>query len=247
MKRIVVFLLVIALTLPALFSCDQFGAGSDFDDVVSNVNKAEVPPVQLVSNMYKVSQPTKVVASEKIVIVSGGVLELNGSYEIVTGYVDNAPASIFKSKIDEIRSVEDGGSSDEVKPIVNTVERVVEAIEGVGSRVNGGQWNEEGQVWTIGRGRMGINLKEELLENVTYENHTLTFDISEENVAAVLGEEYATYISGTTHVVIVDDGAVVLSIEINYNTAENAEVNVTSNSVYVKIDYTYDFERININ
>ena len=122
MKRILVLILVIALCATALSSCALFDGffRSEIDDI---------------ADMYSVSAPTKVSATTTQKI---GSLELNCSYELVTGYVDNRPASVYTVHTEEIRSVEDGGNNDEVKPLIKTVDKKTEAIEGFGSRTNGG-------------------------------------------------------------------------------------------------------------
>ena len=229
MKKIVVLLLIAALVVPTLFSC------------VEQV----VTPVNVVAGMYKVSQPTKVVATTKQIIVPD-ILELDGRYEIVTGYVDSKPASVYKMQTEEIRSVEEGGQNEEVKELVKTTSRVVEAIEGKGSRINGGDWNAEGTVWNIGRGRMALNLSNDYVKSYTYNNHVLTLEVAKENAANVLGEEYAQYIDSDVHIVIVDDGAVVVSVELTYFIAANEEANLGRSEMHVKVDYTYDIERITI-
>lgn len=227
MKKLVVLLLLVALVVPALFSCNK------------------TTPVDLVDGMYKVSQPTKVVATTKQIIIADQ-LELDGRYEIVTGYVDSKLASVFKMETEEIRSVEEGGQNDEVKDLIKTTTKVVEAIEGKGARVNGGEWNEEGTVWNIGRGRMALNLDNDFVKTYTYDNHVLTIDVAKENAAQVLGEDYAQYIDSDVHIVIVDDGAVVTSIELTYYTVANAEANLDRTQMYVRVDYTYDIEKITI-
>lgn len=231
MKKIVVLLLIAALVVPSLFSCSLFAQ--------------EESPVTSVSNMYRVSQPTKVVATTKHVIIPD-LLELDGRYEIVTGYVDGSLASVYKIETEELRSVEEGGQNEEVKDLVKSTSKVIEAIEGKGSRVNGGDWNEEGTVWTIGRGRMALKLNDSLVKSYTYENHTLSVIVAKENAAAVLGEEYAQYIDSDVSIVIVDDGAVVTSVELRYSVAANEEANLGITEMFVRVDYTYDIEKINI-
>ena len=228
MKKIVVLLLIAALVVPALFSCNS-----------------QITPINLVDGMYRVSQPTKVVATTKQIIVPD-ILELDGEYEIVTGYVDSKPASVFKMTTEEIRSVEEGGQNEEVKDIVKTNTRVIEAIEGKGSRTNGGEWNEEGTAWTIGRGRMTLNLSNDIAKSYTYNNQTLNLVVAKENAAKVLGEEYAQYIDSDVNIVVVDDGAVVTSVELTYYIAANEEVNLGRSEMHVKVNYTYDIEKITI-
>ena len=232
MKKIFVFILVIALCATALSSCavvDWFNGlfRSELDDI---------------ADMYSVSAPTKVVATTTQKI---GALELNCSYEIVTGYVDNSRASVYTVTTEELRTVEEGGKTEEVKDMIKTTTKKTEAIEGFGSRTNGGEWNPDGDVWTIGRGRMAINLAEDALVNVVYENHTLTFTVPQANVATVFGEEYSKDMSSDVQVKIVDDGAVVTSIELHYNLAGDG-ANLAESEMTVKVVYTYDLERITI-
>lgn len=231
MKKIVVFLLIVALCVPALFAC------KNKEETPSN------PVMQQVAKMYSVSQPTKVVAKTTQVIDS---VKLSCDYTLTTGYVDNSAASVYVANIQEIRSVEEGGQNEEVKDLIKSYTRTIESIEGKGSRTNGGEWNAEGTVWTIGRGRMALNLDESAVTNIKYENHVLTFTVPKANAAKVLGEEYAADISSDVLVRIVDDGAVVTSVELHYNLAGNADINLSESVMTVKVDYTYDIERITI-
>ena len=116
MKKTIVFVLVMALCVTALSSCafiQNLLPGNNGDDGI-------VSPVTIVANMYKMSSPTKIVATTKQSISS---LELNCSYELVTGYVDNRPASVYTVNTEEIRTVEDGGNTDEVKDIIKKTTR----------------------------------------------------------------------------------------------------------------------------
>lgn len=230
MKKIIVFMLVVALCVPALFSCEM---------VTNLINN----PLKSVMKMYSMSSPTKVVATTTQKI-SG--VELNCSYELVTGYVDNTPASVYTVTTEEIRSVADGGNTEEIKDLVKSTTKKIEAVEGIGSRTNGGDWNPNGVVWSIGRGSMALNLDPKLVENVTYQNHTLTCTVPVDNAAAVLGEDYAGDISSDVELTIVDDGAVITSIELHYFLKANEEANLVESEMTIKVTYTYDMERITI-
>ena len=224
MKKILAFMLLVALCIPVLFACSP-------------------SPLEEVALKYNVSAPTKVAATTKQVV---GSLELDCSYELITGTVDGKAASVFTVVTEEIRSVEEGGNTEEIKEIIKTTTKKTEAIEGQGARVNGGEWNPEGTPWAIGRGRMALNLDEDSLENVVYENNTLTFTIPVANVATVLGEEYSQNIGSDVEVVIVDDGAVVTSIDLHYFLKADESINLPASEMTVKVVYTYDIERINI-
>ncbi len=233
MKKIIALMIVMALCLPVLFSCQ----------VVDKVTGFFKNPLKDVSEMYNMSTPTKVVATTNQKI---GSLELNCKYELVTGYVDNAPASVYTVIAQEIDSVESGGNTEVVKPIVKETKTVTEAVEGFGARTNGGEWNPQGSIWVIGRGRMALNLQKKAVENVKYEDHTLTFTIPAANAAKVLGEEYAANICSDVTVTLVDDGAVVTSIELVYNLAGDEAKHLPESQMTVKVDYTYDIEKITI-
>ena len=229
MKKIIALILAVVLCAAALTSCDMLFPKED--TTLSDVTR-----------MYNMSAPTKVVATTEQKFAS---YELNCSYEIVTGYVDNSLASVYTVTTEELRTIEDGGNTDEVKDLIKSTTKKTEAIEGFGSRTNGGEWNPDGDVWTIGRGRMAINLAEDALVNVVYENHTLTFTVPVANVATVFGEEYSKDMSSDVQVKIVDDGAVVTSIELHYNLAGDGD-NLAESEMTVKVVYTYDLERITI-
>ena len=230
MKKIIVLMLTVALCVAALTSCqylDMFKGDSTLDDVAA---------------MYNMSAPTKVVATTE---QNFGSYELNCSYEIVTGYVDNSRASVYTVTTEELRTVEEGGKTEEVKDMIKSTTKKTEAIEGFGSRTNGGEWNPQGDVWTIGRGRMAINLEESALTNVVYENNTLTFVVPEANVATVFGADYAANIASDVEVTIVNDGAVVTSVDLHYYLAGDG-ANLPETEMTVKVVYTYDLERITI-
>lgn len=224
MKRIVVFLLVIALCIPALFSCALFNN-----------------PMAEVADKYAVSEPTKVVAytTQKV-----GGIELKSDYELITGYVDNAAASLYISNSQEIRSVDEGGQNAEIYDIIKSVTTKIEAIEGKGTRTNGGDWNPNGEVWKVGRGKMALNLDKSAVNNVNYENNVLTFVVPKDNVAVVLGETYAADVGSDVEITIVDDGAVVTSVELHYFLNAKEDANVVASEMNIKVIYTYDIERI---
>lgn len=254
MKKIIVFVLVIALCVPALFSCAFLegilpegilpGSG-DNNNNNDGDNTAKETPVTIVAGMYKMSLPTKIVATTKQSISS---LHLNCSYELVTGYVDNRPASVYTVESEEIRTVEEGGNTEEVKDIIKKTTKKTEAIEGTGSRTDGGEWNPNGSVLVIAKGGMALNLDETYMNNVKYNKntHTLTFTVTAENAAKVLGEDYAKDIASDVKVTIVDDGAVITSIELHYFLKGDESINLVQSEMNVKVVYTYDLERITI-
>lgn len=231
MKKIIVLMLTIALCVAAFSSCGLF-----------KKNK-EASPLEKVSSMYSQSAPTKIVATTNHTIAS---LQLNNKYELVTGYVDDAPASVYTVTTEELESVENGGATDIKKPHIKTTTKVTEAIQGIGSRTNGGDWNTQGSVYVINRGGMALNLDEASVTDVNYADNVLTFTIPQANVATVLGADYSSNIASDVKVTIVNDGAVITSVELHYSLAGNAATNLPQSEMVVKVEYTYDLEKITI-
>lgn len=240
MKKIIVFMLIVALCVPALFSCEII---EQVADKIGIDLGGEIDPVVSVAQMYNMSTPTKVVATTTHNI---GGLELDCSYELITGFVDNKPASVYTVTSESLRSVEDGGNNEEVKDMIISTTKKTEAVEGYGARTNGGDWNPDGAVWSIGRGRMALNLDAQYLTNVVYENHKLSFTIPAANVSQVLGEEYSANVTGDVEVVIVDDGAVIASIDLHYFLKGDESAHLVESEMTVKVVYTYDLERITL-
>ena len=107
MKKIIISLLIVALCVPALFACDEATGNmaesfpSTIPQVTPPASDSPVSDVQAVAKMYEVSQPTKVVAITKQVLIDG-ILELNCSYEMVTGYIDGLSAYVYKSSVEGV-------------------------------------------------------------------------------------------------------------------------------------------------
>ena len=237
MKKIIVLILTVALCMAALSSCN-------FIDKLLNKNvEVEKTPLDEVAAMYNMSAPTKVSAVTKQTI---SATTLTCTYELVTGQVDNLPASVYTVVSEEFDSVENGGATDVVKPLIKSTTKKTEAIQGVGSRVNGGEWNPEGTIWSIGRGGMAINLDNASVTNVTYADHVLSFTVPQANVAVVLGEDYSKNIDSDVEITITVDGAVVTSIELHYFLKGDESIHLPQSEMKVTVDYTYDIEKITI-
>lgn len=242
MKKIILLLLVLAISVATFASCKIFKKPQENptpDPVVK-----EPSALEKVTEMYRNSAPTKVTATTTQTITED--IELVCVYELVNGTVDGAPASVYTEKKQELETVEAGGATEVIKPLVKDTVRVTEAIEGIGSRVNGGNWNAQGSVTNIVRGGMAIYLNEAYLTDVKYENNKLTFVIPVANVATVLGDSYATYIASDVYVTIANDGAVITSIELSYNLKANEAAKLPETAMVVKVEYTYDLEEITI-
>ena len=221
-------MLVMALCVTAITSCGK----SNPKKIINNINE-----------MYANSAPTKVVATTKQVF---SAYELNCKYELTTGQVDGAFASVYKVAKEELESIENAGGSDIIRPMIKSTTKVTEAIEGIGARVDGGAWDAAGKVYTIERGGMALNLTKDNVTDIVYEDQVLTFTIPNANIATVLGEAFATGIDGDIKVTIVNDGSVITSIELSYTLAANSKANLEASQMTVRVEYQYDIQPITI-
>lgn len=236
MKKVITLALIMALCAVCCVSCIPSKNGSNSNNTATN-------PVDDVAKMYTQSAPTKIVATTKQTIAS---VELNCSYELINGTVDNLPASVYTVITEELETVENGGGTDVIKPLIKSITRKTEAIQGIGSRINGGEWDPEGVVYSITKGDMAINLDKNCLANVEYKDKVLTFTVSAANAGTVLGSKYAADIAGDVQVTIVTDGSVVTSIELTYPLKGDEAANLVQSQMVVKVEYSYDIEKITI-
>ena len=239
MKKILILALVFALSVVCCVSCIP----SKNDDNDDKNKPTETSPLEKVTAMYAVSKPTKIVAKTTHTI---GSVALECSYELVNGTIDGNPASVYTVNTQELETIENGGGTDVIKPLIKSVTRKTEAIQGVGSRINGGEWDPTGEVYYITEGDMAINLDKDSVTSVEFKDNVLTFTIPEANAGTVLGSKYATDIASNVKVTIVTDGSVVTSIELTYSLKGNSEANLIESEMVVKVDYSYDLEKITI-
>lgn len=258
MKKIIILVLVMALCVVGFASCipsnnndnnsnnnNDTNTGNNNNNNNNNDNNNTVvsTPLDDVAKMYSQSLPTKIVAETKQTIAS---VELNCKYTLVNGTVSELPASVYEVYTQEIDTIENGGGTEVIKPLIKETTRKTEAIQGIGSRVNGGDWDPEGVVYTITRGAMAINLDSDSVTDVEYKDNVLKFTVPIANVATVLGKAYVADIASDVKVEIVTDGAVVTSIELRYSLKGNEEANLIQSEMFIKVDYTYDLEKITI-
>ena len=242
MKKIIILALVMALCAACFVACIPSKDNNNGNNNDNNNNVVSTP-LEQVAKMYKQSAPTKIVASTKQTISS---LELNCKYEIINGTIDDFPASVYNMYTEELETVENGGGSEVIKPLIKSTTRKTEAIQGIGSRVNGGDWDPSGTVSTITPGAMAINLDNNSVTDVEFKDNVLTFTVPVANAATVLGESYSADIASDVQVTIVTDGAVVTSIELHYSLKGNDAAHLIQSEMVVKVEYSYDLEKITI-
>ena len=226
MKKIICFILVLALGTFSMIAC-----GGD-DEGPSDAS--------VVASMFSASQPTKsVVVTEQ----QFGTNNLKGVYSVVVGTVDGAEAAVEIIEQYRLTTVAEG-SGQEILEYELQESNKREYVDGKGVRVNGGKWDGTAASIIPAKGAMAINLDDSLLGNVKYENKVLTFTVSAANSAAVFGEENA--IAADSMVTVTNDGVRITGITITYTLGTDADTGLQETVVTITATYTYDLEPITI-
>ena len=199
-----------------------------------------------VAEMYSNSAPTKIVSRT---VQTSGDITLSGEYTLLTGTVGGKAAAVYEERFQEMRSVEEGGQSTDIYDYVKDVHRLFQYVEGRGTRelnpdthIEITSWNAEGKVYSIEQGGFAVNLTNKLLKDREYDKDTKTFSatVLEKNTEAVFG----TAIPADVKIAIVNDGAQIISIHVEYDLPAEGEVQATH--IVIDVEYTYDNERINL-
>ena len=228
MKKIIVLVLTLALCLTAFTSCFLMKGRKTLKEI---------------AEMYSNSAPTMIVATTTQTF---SAYELNCTYEVKNGLVDGKNASVYTVTKQELESIENAGGSDIIRPMIKTTKKTTQAIEGIGTRTDGGDWNASGTVTVIGRGAMALNLDSKAITEMVYADNVLTFVIPNANIETVLGEGFSKGIEGDVKVTIVNDGAVITSIDLSYTIAGDSKANLESSQMVIHVEYHYDIQQITI-
>lgn len=220
-----------ALMLASLFMLASCSLG--------NTSAGGGSAVSAVYAMYRNSDPTKtVVKSEQ----RFGDITLKGEQSLVKGQVlyngEWKDAVVYQWKEQQRASVEE-----EVGP-TKWVSGSMEFVDGRGVRKNLGKW-EAGADFSPAIGQMALNLTASALSDVSYNEgaKTLTFTVAEKNLVTVFGED--TELEGNVAVTIVNDGAVVTDVILNYSAAATEEL-PSGKQITIHTTYTYDSESVEL-
>lgn len=227
MKKIIACALVL-VSLFALASCSIGTSAITSGTAVSSVYA-----------MYRNSDPTKtVVKSEQ----SFGELTLKGEQTLVKGQIlyegEWRDAVIYQWSEQQRASIE------EEKGPLKTVTGSMEFVDGLGVRKNLGKW-QAGADFSPAIGQMALTLTASALTDVSYNDgaKTLSFTVSENNLAAVFGED--TELTGDVAVTIVHDGAVVTDVVLKYSAPATDEL-PNGKQITIHTIYTYDSEQVEL-
>ncbi len=231
MKRIIALVLAATLCLFALISC---GGNTETDDTT----------LADVTAMYRNSAPTQTTAvtvqkfadttfkSTKILSV-GTVTDGTGTYD----------AAIFDNTEEEMRSVTEGGASEEILDKIKVAREITLFVDGKGTKKIDpetmkavGRWDPEADMEIPERGAIAVFLDPKVITEYTYENGVLSFVVSAANTLPILG----TAIPADVSVTITNEGAVITGITLVYETAADDENGIAAGSVEIKVTYSYD-------
>lgn len=263
MKKIIALLLSLVLTfgcVMALASCGECDEHVDADgdkkcDECGEDYVAPVNGVEQTLSYYANSQPTKVTTTSNQSFYEFDydgnkyvVYELNGLTELVTGTVNGLVATVEKTTYQRIRSISEEA---EIKPVIETVMDSDEFLQGYGRRSGAindpnAAWDSTGFNFSPGMGSIAINISNANVKGATYTeapyNNVFAFTIDKADAESVFG----TTITSDTDikVTIVNDGAVVTSITVEYGIA--ASGNFPERSVKVTTEYGYIGQKVDL-
>ncbi len=229
MKKIIAFVLLAALCLTALCSCRS----KDVDEIVE---------------MYANSNPSKIVSTT---VQTLGPVTLNGTYTLTVGTVGGVNAAVYDENYQQIRSIEDGGATDVIYGNVETIHNLVQFIEGKGTRYVHPEtgniiqdWNAEGSSIIPEKGAIAMNLNKKYMEDFESDGNTSSFTVPAKHTASVFGS--SAEINSDVYVEIVNNGAEIISVHIEYTVPADEANHVPEIVSVVDIVYTYDIEPITI-
>ena len=222
MKKFIAILCVLVLALSLFTAC-----------------KNDKKTIDAAIERYVASNPTGMVANTT---QRFGEKELLGTYTLTIGTVDGKTAAVYTEDYERRRTTDEGAGEVYV-PTVEEVSVVKEYIEGKGVRTDRkGKWVKDEEFNLPSKGSIALNLDKKLLEDIEYNNNTLTFYVKAENTEAVLGFSEKVDV----RVSIVDDGALVVGVNIFWVLPANEAEQTVATSTEINVTYTYGYQKLDI-
>lgn len=228
MKRFLAWLLLLSCVF-ALSACSIGNGSTSASGAISSVSK-----------MYRNSAPTKtVVTSEQ----KFGDLTLRGEQTLVKGQIyyegEWREAAVYEWKEEKRAKIEE-----EIGP-VKTETGSLEFVDGLGVRRNKGRNWSAGADFSPSIGQMALTLDTSSLTDISYNEgtKTLTFTVKPANLTKVFGAD--TELAEEVLVTIVNDGAVVTDVILNYSEAGTEEL-PNGKQITIHTVYTYDNEVVEL-
>ncbi len=263
MKKIIALLLSLVLAfgcVMALASCGECDehVDADGDKKCDECGEDYVAPANGVSetlSCYANSQPTKVTTTSKqefLEIDYDGekftAYELNGKTELVTGTINGLLATVETSVMQRIAAISDEAT---IKPVIEEFKSSDEFVQGRGRRYDAindpeAEWDSTGYNFSPAMGAIALNITNANVKDVTYSeapyNNVFSCKIDKANAKEVFKGKDITCDSDIT-LTIVNDGAVVTSVTIEYTIAavgNNPECRVTITTEYEYVGQQFD-------
>ncbi len=240
MKRFIAFALILVLAF-TVTSCNNAGNNNGSGDVGEQPSTIGETSEKILA-MYNRKSPTK---SVTVATYSFGDTKLQDTTILISGKIDGTKAAAELTQITQrLRSVADGSNAAILGSIEETT-TVKEFYEGRGVRtqVNGGLWG----IWDVSasnfapsEGSISLNITDAQIKDIKDNGKTISFTVPKANTESVLGKA----INSDVSVILKNDGACVVGIEIVYSEAATA--NTPKIDVSIKVEYTYDIENITI-
>ena len=231
MKNIIRAIAVVLLSALLVSACVSCGGKLNAKDVVE---------------MYANRAPTKI---ESRTVQTSGDITFTGKYTLTTGFVGGKAAALYEEDYQELRTVEEGGQTTTIYEYIKDVHNLFQYVEDKGTRqvhpdthIAITDWKLDGKVFSIEEGSFALNLKNKLLDDESYDKDTRTFSatVPEKHTQSVFGESIAADVK----IAIVNDGAQIISVHVEYDLP--ADGNVQATHIVIDVEYTYDNERISI-
>ena len=241
MKKIIAMILAL-LCVFSIVSCK--------DDTEEVEKTPEELAIEATLDCYAASAPTKIV-TKSVRDFGANAYKLNGEYILVTGRIDGKIATVRTYSQEQLLPVEDGAGSVIVDPI-QTFTGSEEYLEGKGRRTNGGTWIADGLNFAPTAGSLSINITAENVTGITYTeakfNNVLSFTVAYDKVDEVFGTDADenSYFDNDSDVkvTIINDGAVITRVTIEYTIDEDDEY--PAQSVIIDTVYTYELEAVTL-
>ncbi len=202
--------------------------------------------INQIVEMYSNSAPTKIVSQT---VQTSGDITVTGKYTLLTGTIGGVAAAIYEEEYQEMRTVEEGGQSTTIYEYIKDVHKLYQYVEGKGTRelhpdtkIELTTWDPNGHAYTIEQGSFALNLNKDNIDDIEYDESSKTFTatVSSGNTGSVFGQDIPVDVT----IKIVNDGAQITSVHVEYTLP--AEGDVQETKIVIDVEYTYDNERINL-
>lgn len=224
-------------------------------DKCAEVLEARVDGIQATLDAYADSVPTKVITNTDIEFYDAYetlVYTLVANSELITGSKDGKLTTTRVTSIDRILDIAAGAGEIILEPF-SPVKTTEEYQQGLGRRTNGGNWRSDGLNFAPTSRMITLAITADNVTNVKYTeelyNNTLTFTVPVANIDAVFGVDAngdSKIVSDTAiKVTVVNNGAVVTSVEIEYERYGDDDTYPTQ-VVIMKTEYSYDIQDVKL-